>query len=123
MLDGKNDTNTIKMELKTQLKNERDKVTEEIRKRIAIKERGEKEGKALRDKLDDQQKHFAKEKQQSDLTHEKLLAQVRRDLNEQKGANSKLIDKCRSMEEKFLHHTKNISLKKEKQIAFKKRFR
>ena len=31
--------NTIKMELKTQLKNERDKVTEEIRKRIAIKER------------------------------------------------------------------------------------
>ena len=52
---------TIKIELKTQLKNERDKVTEEIRKRIAVKERGEKEGKALRDKLDDQQKHFAKE--------------------------------------------------------------
>ena len=47
------------MELKTQLKNERDKVTEETEKNCYQRTR-EKEGKALRDKLDDQQKHFAK---------------------------------------------------------------
>ena len=42
-------------------------------------------------------------------------------MNEQKGANLKLIDKCRSMEDKVLHHKqKHKSEEKEKQIAFKK---
>ena len=57
----------------------------------------------------------------SNLQHEKLLVQLRIDLKEQKNANLKLVNKCRSMEDKFLHDKqKHKSEEKEKQIAFKK---
>ncbi len=111
----------MKAEFKIQLKSERDKVTEEIRKKIVLKEGWEKMEKLLQNKLETMRKDYKKDKITLEEKYESKLLQLKTKLEDEKKNVMNLKKECKVSSERLSDTTRRYhSEERERQVEFKR---